>query len=128
MEDIYSRGGDLSKTSGTALHQTRKVTFESLKEIKVAYSHAFKTDLDAVFDSETDLIKSEKIRHLFAHRGGLIDRKFKDEVSNFDDCKNVVIGERLRLTGPVTGQLINACVSTGTALLHAADEWSRNHL
>jgi hypothetical protein len=24
MEDIYSRGGDLSKISGTALHQTKK--------------------------------------------------------------------------------------------------------
>jgi hypothetical protein len=128
MEDIYSRGGDLSKSSGTALHQTQKVTFESLRNIRTAYSHAFNGAINASFDDSPDLIKAEKTRHLFAHRGGLIDRKFKDEMDSFDDCKGMVIGERLRLTGPVTKKLIDACVSRGTGLLMNVNRWSQNHL
>jgi hypothetical protein len=127
MQDIYSRGGDLSKSSGTALHQTRKVSFESLKEIRGAYSHAYKNDLDSIF-AVPDLSKAEKIRHLFAHRGGLVDKKFKDDMSDFADCKDVVIGDRLRLTGPSTGELLNACVSAGCHLLLKADHWSKTHL
>jgi len=127
MEDIYGHGGDLSKISGTALHQTQKVTFESLKNIRTAYSHAFKGEVNDVFDCP-ELIMAEKTRHLFAHRGGLIDRRFKDDTSQFDEYKEVVIGERLRLTGPVTGHLINACVSRGTKLLLLVDGWSQTHL
>jgi hypothetical protein len=128
MKDISGHGWDLSKAVGSALHITGKISFQTLKEIRMAYSQAFKGEIDSIFDGSPELVKSEKIRHLFAHRGGLVDRKFKDEMSNFDDCKNVVIGERLRLTGPVTGQLINACIGTGTSLLWAADEWSQTHL
>jgi hypothetical protein len=128
MKDISGHGYDLSKTMGTLLHLTGKISFQSLKEIRTAYSQAFKAEFDSVFEGTPDLVRAEKIRHLFSHRGGLIDRKFKDEMSDFDDCKNMVIAERLRLTGPVTGKLFNACVSSGTALLVSVDKWSLTHL
>lgn len=128
MVDLYSRGGDLSKSSGTALHQTRKVTFESLKEIRGAYSHAFKSELDSAFDTVPYISAAEKIRHLFAHRGGLIDSKFRNEMSDFEESRAMVIGDRLRLTGDITGTLISACVECGVELLISADRWSKMQL
>lgn len=127
MEEISGHGWDLSKSTGTALHQSQKIAFDSLRKIRAAYSHAFNNELDYVFDTLPALIRAEKIRHLFAHRGGLIDRKFKDDLSAFDDCKELVIGDRLRLTGPITGQLFDACVRCGTELLVATDKWSQTH-
>jgi len=127
MKDISGHGWDLSKNVGTILHRTQKISFQSLKDVKVGFSQAFNGELDDIFQNEA-LIKAEKIRHLFAHRGGLIDRKFKDEMSSFDDCKELVIGERLRLTGPVVGSFMDACIGSGTILVLAADRWSQQHL
>ncbi|OSI58146.1 hypothetical protein BSZ15_10560 [Bradyrhizobium canariense] len=128
MDELYSRGGDISKSSGTALHQTRKVTFESLKEIRAAYSQAFKSELDHAFEAVPYIAAAEKFRHLFAHRGGLIDRKFRDEMDRFEESKEMVIGERLRLTGDVTGTIVAACVECGVELLTGVDNWSKARL
>jgi hypothetical protein len=114
---------DIASRMGTILHETRRVTFESLSEIRKAYSHAFKGKLDESFEPLNELVKVEKTRHLFAHRGGLIDRKFKDEMADFEEYAGLTIGERLRLTGPVTRDHITACIRTGTNLLKFADQW-----
>jgi hypothetical protein len=128
LKDMAGHGWNLSNRVGTLLHQSRRITFESLNEIRSAYSQAFKGELDSVFESHLNLVKAEKTRHLFAHRGGLIDRKFQDEMRNFDEYKKVVVGERLRLTGPVTGNLVGACVGCGVSLLLGVDNWSQNNL
>lgn len=118
---------DLSRRMGTVLHDTKRVTFESLYDIREHYSHAFKNELNSTFEPFDDLIKVEKTRHLFAHRGGIIDRKFKDETKRFDEYKSATVGDRLRLTGPVVGEHVNSCVKCATALLTAVDDWSVAH-
>lgn len=127
MEEMSGEGWNLSKSIGTFLHQTRRISLESLKDIRSVYAHTFKGHMDEIFGDCSDLVKAEKTRHLFAHRNGLIDRKFKDEMAEFNEYKSVAIGERLRLTGPVTGGHIYACLNCGTSLLLAADDWSLNN-
>jgi hypothetical protein len=106
---------------GKILHETRRVTFESLSEIRRAYSHAFKGTLDEAFEPVNDLVKVEKTRHLFAHRGGVVDRKFKDDMQSYQEYSELKINERLRLTGPVTRNYIDTCVRSGVALVLLAD-------
>jgi hypothetical protein len=114
---------NVSARMGTILHDTKRVSFESLNEIKNLYSQTFKGGVDGAFEPFDDLAKAEKTRHLFAHRGGLIDQKFKAQMAKYPEYANAVIGERLRLTGPVTGEHVNACAQCGVALLRQVDNW-----
>ena len=115
---------NVSSYMGTILHSTKKVSFESLNDIRNLYRQAFKGAMDDAFEPIDDLVKAEKTRHLFAHRGGLVDRKFKDQMKDYPEYTSAVIGERLRLTGPVTGSYVAACAKCGVALLKAIDNWS----
>jgi hypothetical protein len=121
---IAGYGFDVSGRMGTLLHDTKKVSFESLFDIKKLYTQTFKGEIDDAFEPVNDLLKAEKTRHLFAHRGGLIDQKFKDQMKDHPEYAGAVVGERLRLTGPVTGAHVSACTRSGVALIKAVDRWS----
>jgi hypothetical protein len=117
-------GFDVASRMGTILHETRTVTFESWKEVRKAYEHCFKGDLTDAFEPWQSVYQAEKTRHLFAHRGGMVDRKFRDEMKDFPEYSSLVVGERLRLTGPVVRDHIDACIRCGVGLLRSADTWS----
>jgi hypothetical protein len=117
-------GFNTSGCMGTVLHDTKKVTFESLFDVKKHYALAFKGAVDDVFDHIDDLRMAEKTRHLFAHRGGLIDQKFKEQMKDYPEYAGATVGERLRLIGPVAGHHVTACARSGVALLKAVDTWS----
>jgi hypothetical protein len=117
-------GFDVSSNMGTVLHETRRVSFESWGEVKKAYTHAFKGELDDAFEPQRPIYLAEKTRHLFAHRGGMVDRKFRDEMKGFPEYSSLVVGERLRLTGPVVRDHVDACVKCGVALLQSVDTWA----
>jgi hypothetical protein len=125
---IAGYGFDVSGRMGTLLHDTKKVSFESLFDIKKLYTDAFKGEIDDAFEPVNDLLKAEKTRHLFAHRGGLIDQKFKDQMKGHPEYASALVGERLRLTGPVTGSHVSACTKSGIALLKAVDKWSLSQI
>lgn len=118
---------DIASRMGTILHDTKKVTFESLNDIRTAYNQTFKAELNGAFEPIGDLIKAEKTRHLFAHRGGFIDQKFKSDTNEFPEYASIKIGDRLRLTGPVTSSHVVACVKCGIELLKQMDNWSAMH-
>lgn len=124
---IAGYGFNLERVMGTILRDTKKITFESLDDIMKTYKDSFKIDVDSIFDPVEDLIKAEKTRHLFAHRGGLVDQKFKSQMSRYPEYAAALIGERLRLTGPVTASHVGACCKSGIALLKTVDSWSTAH-
>jgi hypothetical protein len=112
---------------GTVLRNTRKVTFESWGDIRKAYKHAFKGDVDEAFEPWRPLYLAEKTRHLFAHRGGMIDRKFADEMKEHFPSEQLEVGRRLRLTGPIVRDHLNACVTTGSKLMMTVNSWMTEH-
>lgn len=113
-----------SGSMGRILHDTRRVSFESWYDVKKAYSQAFKGEIDEAFEPADLLLKAEKTRHLFAHRGGQIDRKFKEDMEPFPEHDELVQGERLRLTGPVVRDHIKTCVGCAVALAQRVDTWA----
>jgi hypothetical protein len=121
---IASYGYNTSQSMGTILRDTKKVSFESLGDIRNAYRQAFKGEMDAAFEPAEELIKAEKTRHLFAHRGGLIDQRFKSDMKDLPEYENMVVGERMRLIGPVARLHVTACANCGVALLKGVDDWS----
>jgi hypothetical protein len=78
-------GFNASNSMGTILHETRRVTFESWGDVRRAHYHAFKGELESAFEPWQPIYRAEKTRHLFAHRGGLVDRKFRDEMKDFPE-------------------------------------------
>ena len=121
---IAGYGYNVSQSMGTILRDTKKVSFKSLGDIRSAYKQAFNGEIDGVFDPVDDLVKAEKTRHLFAHRGGLIDQKFKADMKDFPEYMDMMVGERVRLIGPVAKSHVTACAKCGTTLLKAVDNWS----
>ena len=87
---VAGYGGDISKAGGRVLRDTKKVTLDSLSGIQGAYRQAFKRQLNSVFDKQ--LRHTEKVRHLIAHRAGLIDQKFKGDMSRFRNTSDSLLG------------------------------------
>jgi hypothetical protein len=121
-------GFNASASMGTILHETRRATFESWGDVRKAYEQAFKGELADAFEPWKPIHRAEKTRHLFAHRGGMVDRKFRDEMKDFPEYNFLVVGERLRLTGPVVRDHVDACIKCGVALLKSADAWALSQL
>lgn len=124
---VFSKYGfNLEDKMGTVLHLEHKVSFEVWSEIKEAYSHAFGGDLDKCFEPAEEIRKAEKTRHLFAHRGGIIDQKFKDEMKRYSEYDGLVVGERLELTGEIVRKHVDACLKCGAELLTTVDQLARD--
>jgi hypothetical protein len=127
MAALAGHNFNLSEKMGTVLYENRRVSFDSWNDIKTAYSEAFAGSLDTIFNGSNAVYLSEKTRHLFAHRGGLVDRKFRDEMKDIATYNGLIVGERLRLTGPVVRDHVDACLKCGSDLLKAADLWMIKH-
>ncbi|MBW4052224.1 MAG: hypothetical protein HIU85_12320 [Proteobacteria bacterium] len=120
VSEIADIGFNLSGGFGTFLQQRNKVAFHSLEDIKRAYSQAFKGQADQCFSR--DLAEAAEVRHLVTHRGGLIDRKFKNATKTFPEYQLLQEGTYLQLKGPLVKRLATACVDSAVALLKYCDE------
>lgn len=122
MEDLIGHRFDLSRSMGSALIQTQKAAFVSLNEIMNNFRDAFDGKADHCFEPRDSLVEVEKVRHLFAHRGGVVDQKFVREMADYSHYANLPIGRRLPMTGPDACRCIDACVSSGARLLNFVDD------
>ena len=61
------------------------------------------------------------LRQLLAHRGGVIDQKFKRDMRNYREYDQQAAGSHLALGGPMVARLVGASARSGTALLRFAD-------
>ncbi len=123
LSDIRGHGFDLSNRMGTVLVQTRRVAFQSFYDVRIAYEQAFRDTLGDVFADVAAIAEAEKVRHLIAHRSGLVDDKFKREMVASANYKDVEVGQQIPFTGPLAAQHIDACSRMGTALFNAVDAW-----
>jgi hypothetical protein len=106
---IKDFGFDLTADMGTLLLRQKSVDFQQLKSIKAAYSVAFDGETDVIFESanpKLDIL--EATRNLLAHKGGVIDKKFKDRVANVPGLAESIEGAQLFFTGPVVREQLLA--------------------
>jgi hypothetical protein len=113
---------DFRSTMGTLLFNEKKVDFQSLKDTRLAYKTAFSGELERIFDQyQTELFRLETVRNLFAHKGGIIDRKFLDRMG--EDVGDQKIGDSLVLNGEYVAEKANIVVFCSNNLLDAVDKW-----
>ncbi len=120
--DIFQYGPDISKSMGSAYRQ--KMGFRTLNGIVDTYKTTFGALIAPVFHDSTEIYKTEKIRHLIAHRSGIVDDKFLNEMKRFPEFQNLATLQRLPIDGPMVRQRIDACVNIGTDLITKVDKWS----
>jgi hypothetical protein len=121
MAELAGHDFNFTGKVGSYLYEGQKVSFNALVDIKIAYSSAFKGAADKCFGPENDLKEIEKIRHLLAHRGGLIDSKFKGEMEGYPDYANQNVGAYVAVSGPMVRRNINAVVNSAVALFKFGD-------
>jgi hypothetical protein len=127
LEDLAGHDFNMSSAMGTALYQMGKAKFNSLNDITSCFKDAFDGAVDSSFEPRQGLFEAEKIRHLLAHRGGLIDPKFNKEMEQYPEYASQPIGSRLKLSGPLVCRNANACVRAGTSLMENVDLWLVNN-
>ncbi len=101
---------------GTWLHRTNKASFLSLKDLRTNYEAAFGDAVRHVLEPMTELSATEKVRHLLAHRGGIVDERFLQDMSDHPVYGNTKVGDRVPLDGLLVRDHVAACAAGGTAL------------
>lgn len=77
MVALLGDGPDLTYRMGTILGRTKKIQFNSLGDIQDNYRRTFSSGIASVLDDFSGVRTAEKIRHLLAHRGGVVDARFR---------------------------------------------------
>jgi hypothetical protein len=127
LADLASRNFDLSSQMGDFLNQKRKVSFQSLNDIKTNYQHAFGDTVLACFEPWSSIFVASKIRHLLAHRGGQVDRKFIDEMKDHPKYADLPVNSDIHFTGSDIREHVMASLSCGVRLFKFVDDWSFEH-
>ena len=102
----------------------KKVSFDTLNDIKIAYSQAYGIFENEVLGDTKELFIAEKTRHLIAHRSGIVDAEYAKFVRNTEPYGGFCIGNPIPLNGPLVAVLIESCASAGIKLLNFVDKWA----
>jgi hypothetical protein len=113
---------DLRQAMGTILADDEKVSFKSFKNIRNSYKAVFGDEVDSAFTDFDAMRKVEQIRHLFAHRGGVVDRDFRRNVRDFPELNKYEEGTYLELTGPMVREYLRVCFDTAEKLFRFVDD------
>lgn len=124
LSEFAGYGFDMANKMGTVLTQSSgKVKFQSLSDIRNAYSAAFKGRADLCFEPVADLIVTEKCRHNLAHRGGVVDAELLKTIGGHPDFPDATVGVQIPLNGPNTQRRLMACHNSAMALVKFVDRW-----
>jgi hypothetical protein len=140
FSSLAEHGFDVSRNMGDVLRESKRVTFNSIAAIRCAYFDAFRSVcedkkyridnriLDIFDHSFPDLQCLDSLRNLIAHRGGVVDDRFRREV---EECSPEMFNLASNRPFPITGEMVSrylACVtSASTSLLNFVAEWLANH-
>lgn len=129
---------NVSLRMGHFLKEEGRVSFSSLWGIKTAYYDAFRTPGDddhrtaaplaSFFDSAYPELKAlEAIRNLLAHRGGIVDQQFREEVEGQASLYALSLGEMIPVDGVMVQNYLRAVIQVSVFLLNFVAEWIDTH-
>jgi hypothetical protein len=116
---------------GTLLRVSKKVTFQSLSEIKESYEKAFWEHGDNIFLALGDPTVDELsiARNVIVHRVGECDDAYGKRAGT-GKCPHLPkrrLGERLHPDGHMVRDILPAAMAKGEALLRSVDAWLIGH-
>lgn len=125
LAELAGEKFNLSSGMGDFLRRKRSATFSSLNDVANHYTAAFGSipvDL-----RKGAICATAQVRHLFAHRAGIVDQKFKDETAAFPRYADLPVGSQLTFHGAEVLGHVRTCVETANALAIFVDKWTQDH-
>jgi len=121
LSDLFDYDLDLSDKMGSYLKERFK--FTGTAQIDSAFRIAFgEKPIKYINIHEKTLFQVEQKRHLYMHKGGLVDKEFKRKTTS-----SLPIGHKLRLTAHELSDDMGAIFQEGMCLLERTDSWLRKH-
>jgi len=113
---------DVSKQMGTILKA--KNGFASWREISQAYSDAFGDEMVSILNDQAhnELRAMEAIRHVIAHRAGIVGPKFLEDVADFPEWNSCAKDQPLPLDGSKVSRLMDSVVSCAESMIKWIDK------
>ncbi len=121
---LYESPYDVRKEIGSFLRETRRVSFQTLGDIKVAYSMAFGPEAIALF-SKIDGGFIEALcacRNVLAHKAGRADSDFLSKVERFPEFSKCKLHETVFLDGELVSKMRNSAVVLALAVVSHVDK------
>jgi hypothetical protein len=117
---------DLRERIGYYLWREQVFKFNNLSSIRSAYKAAFGKQAKEWFNDEKfdkDLPTVEALRHVLAHRGGIIDDRFLDRVKSKPHLSHLVKDQKIVLDGDAAAKSAEVAFVCGFTLADHVDEW-----
>ena len=115
---------DLRDKMGKVLKRLKKVDFQSWYTIKDAYVAAFGNEVEDIFDlpDHADMGVIESMRNLIAHRAGIVDQQFIDDVGNHPRFHGISINDEIEVDGLMAVEFHNCTARLGVALINHVEK------
>ncbi len=138
--DLAAHDFNVGNRMGRLLKDHGRVSFECLWDIKTAYLDAFRTPEDRkrrpseplvqLFDRFFGEMKClEAIRNLLAHRGGVVDIRFIENVRKYSALlSTLAIGQPLPVDGPMVRKYLGVVAESSVSLLNFVANWLAKRL
>ncbi len=109
---------------GSHLRAKRKVTFQTLPNIRRLYEAAFGELLAMEFNNVAGghIVALSAIRNVLTHRAGLTDSTFLEQVAHFPEFSRYKVSEPVLLDGECVKRLRQASLELGLALISFVDD------
>jgi transcription elongation factor Elf1 len=123
LSDLQQHNYDLREAMGDLLKERKKVDFQAIENIKRAYLSTFSNGVEKIFEG-SDYLKLkllESVRNLYAHRGGIIDQKFLDEVKEIPGLAALQKDSEFPIDGAFCIDCVVATVDRARALIAFVD-------
>jgi hypothetical protein len=135
FSDLVDHGFDISRKMGTVLRDRKVVNFERIEGIIHAYESVFLKDgekcrcpeLGLILDNHVFVV-CQLIRNLFAHKSGIVDKKFQDRIKKYDMVLGAISpGEPLILNFQEVRGYVNTLFTASSDMIDYVDKWLTKH-
>jgi hypothetical protein len=117
---------DLRKCMGTIFRSERRYGFTRLSGAREAYMRAFPKKnsprVDSAIESKSlDILSA--VRNVLLHRAGEADDEYVRQQQQFLTLPKAGKGEKIRLNGQNTSEIIKSAIASSKSLMIAVDDW-----
>jgi hypothetical protein len=115
---------DLTAVMGNVLAESKKVSFRTLDEIRKSYKIAFNGTVEIVNSiSGRDLDALHAVRNAIVHRGGYVDKMFRDRMERDPYWSQFQVGDELPIDGEKAASLTDTSIKAAVGLIRIVDNW-----
>ncbi len=123
LDLLRKHGYNLSNSLGTIMERNGKFKFSRLQGIRQAYIAVWGDPVKAIFQTYDDLKFLEAVRNVLVHRGGIVDKPFKERVKNDPVLSKLAEDDALPVDSAMLSRFTKGVRGCTGDLLAFVDSW-----